>query len=71
LKSTVIDSSVLGGTGCIGSRPLSVPTTTPGIGPAAGVDADLSTQVSPGAASVNGAPALAPTAGSPKLSTEV
>ena len=45
MKMTVIDKSVLGGQGCIGSSVFAVPNPALGIGPASGADGDLSTQI--------------------------
>jgi len=45
MKSTVIDSAILGGQGCIGSKQLAVPNPAPAQpGPDAGVDAALGPQ---------------------------
>lgn len=58
MKSTVIDSSVLGGQGCIGSTQFAVPSVAPPQGPDAGVDAALSAQT---AAALTAAGACLPT----------
>jgi hypothetical protein len=67
MKTIVLNNVVLTGTGGGGSRLVTVPAVTPGVGPASG-DSSLSTETHPGTASVNGG-ALAPKAGDPSLKT--
>lgn len=58
MKMSPIDSSVLGGQGCIGSKELKVANPAPGVGPmGGGPDGNLSVAVpSPEAVSVTHAP---------------
>lgn len=65
MKMTVIDKSILGGQGCIGSRPLGVDNPAPTVGPqGGGTDGTLSTQVaSPEATAGAAMPATYPLSG--------
>jgi hypothetical protein len=64
MKTTAIDSSVLGGQGCIGSSVFKVANPAPGVGPASGADGDLSTQIaSPEATTGAAMPAMYPLSG--------
>jgi len=64
MKTTAIDSSVLGGQGSIGSKELGVPNPAPGVGPVAGVDANLPMQIDNSAAAVGAQmPAVYPLSG--------